>query len=103
APDAVGRAGAGVEHQPGGDLEAVLDKGGIDAALKAIARIARYTELATGRGGAHRVEQCRLDKDLGCALGAAGGLAANHTAKALHPGSVFNRGNFSVQDVFLAV
>ena len=96
-------AAAQVEHQPGGDFEPVPDEGRVEPALETIARVARDIELAAGRGGAHRIEQCRLDQHLGCRLGAAGRLAADHAAEALHPGLVGDRGHLGIERVFLAV
>src|SRR5262249_31748128 len=102
--DDLGRlAAAEVEHQSGRDLEPVFHKCRVDAALEAVARIARYTQPAAGRGGAPRVEQRRLDEDLGSRLGAAGGLAADHAAKALHPGPVGDRSYLGVESILLTV
>src|SRR5439155_21552192 len=58
-------AAAQFEDEPCRDLDAGADKGRVDAALEAIARVADDFEAAAGRRGAHRVEQRRLDKDLG--------------------------------------
>ena len=102
--DDLGRlAAAQFEDQPGRDFEARPDKGRVDAALEAVARVAGDLEPAPGRGGADRIEEGRLDKDLGRRLGAPGRLAADHAAEALHPGRVGDRGDFRVELVFAAV
>ena len=79
------------------------DKGRIEAALEAVARVADDVEPPAGGGGAHRVEQRRLDKHLGRRLGAAGRLAADHAAEALHAAVVGDRGHLRVELVFAAV
>src|SRR5205823_7724732 len=81
-------AAAEVEHQPGRDLESILNKGRVEPTFEAIASIARNIELAAGRGGAHRVEKGGLDEDLCRRLGAPGSLAADDAAEALHGGAI---------------
>ena len=103
-PDDLGRlAAAQFEDQPRRDFQTGADKGRVDAALEAIARVADDVEPAAGRGGADRIEQRRLDIDLGRRLGAAGRLAADHAAEALHAVVVGDRGDLRVELVFAAV
>src|SRR5205814_632769 len=85
---------AQLEDEARRDLEPGPDKGWIDPALETVARIADDLEPTPGRGGADRVEQCRLDKHLGRRLGAPGRLAADHATEALHAGRVGDRGDF---------
>ena len=98
-----GLSAAQFEDQPGRDLETRPDKGRVDAALEAVARVAGDIEPPPGRGGAERIEQRRLDKDFARRLGAAGRLAADHAAEALHPGTVGDRGDLRVELVFAAI
>ena len=96
-------AAAQIEHQPRRDFDPVGDKGRVEAALKAITRVAGDVQLAAGRGGADRIEQRRFDKHLGRRFGAAGGLAADNAAEAPHSGPIRDRGDFRIERVFLAV
>src|ERR1700731_3859740 len=61
---------ADFEHQPGGDLKPVFDKGRIETAIKAVASVACDVELASGRRGTDRIEQRGLDEHLGRRFGA---------------------------------
>src|SRR6185437_15540702 len=98
-----GFAAAQFQDQPGRELQARLDKRGVDTALEAIARIADDFETATGCGGADRVEQRRLDIDLGRGLGTAGRLATDDTAEALYAVIVGDDADLGVERVFAAV
>ena len=75
-------AAAQLQDQPRRELDAGPHEFGIEAALEAIARVALDAELAAGRGGAHRIEQRRLDEHVGGRVGAAGALAADDAAEA---------------------
>ena len=96
-------AAAQLQHQPRRDLQPIPNKGGVEATLEAVARVARNVELAAGRRGADRVEERRLDEHLGRRFGACGLLAADHAAKALHAGTICNDRNFRIESVFLSV
>ena len=93
-------AAAQFEHQPGRDFEPVADKGRVEPALEAIARVARDVEPAAGGGGAYRIEQSRLDEHFGRGVGAAGRVAADDPAEALHPAAVGDHRYLGVERVF---
>ena len=96
-------AAAQLQDQPRRDLQPVPDKCRVEAALEAIAGVARDVELAAGRRGADRIEERGLDEDLGRRFGAAGRLAADHAAEALHAGAVGDDRHFRIERVFLSV
>src|SRR5262249_20666150 len=85
------------------DFEPRRDEGRIDAALEAVARVADDLEPAARRGGADRIEQRRFDENLRCRLGAAGRLASDDAAEALHAVLVRDRGDLGIERVFAAV
>ena len=96
-------AAAQLKHQPRGNLQPVPDKGRVEAALEAIAGIACNVELAPGRRGADRVEERRLDEDLGRRFGTCRRLTADHAPEALDAGRLGNDRNFRIERVFLPV
>ena len=102
--DDLGRlAAAKLQHQPRRDLQPIPDKSGIEAALEAIAGVARNVELAARRSRAHRVEERRLDEHLDGRFGACGRLTTDHPAETLHAGRIGNDRHFRIERIFLAV
>ena len=72
-------AAAQIEDHGGGDLDAVGHEGRIDAALEAVAGIGLDLQLASGGGGAQRIEERRLEEHVD-RLGRAARLHAAHDA-----------------------
>ena len=91
------RAAAEREDEPRRRLEAGPHEGGIEAALEAVARIALQIELAPGGGGAHRIEQGRLDIDIDRRRGAAAALAADDAAEAQRAGIVGDHRHLGIE------
>ena len=76
---------------------------GIDPALEAVAGVGVDAVAPAGPCGAHGVEICRLDEDVGGRLGAAAGHAADDAADRLWPALVADQRLGAVELVALAV
>src|SRR5690349_5212406 len=90
-------------RQEGGCTLTLPPASASDTSLEAVASVAGDLEPPPARGGAHRVEQRGLDEHLGGRLGAAGRLAADDPAEALHAVVVGDRSYLPVELVFAAV
>src|SRR5262245_10383233 len=87
----------------GGKIETGLDKGGIDTALEAVARIADDAGFAAGGRRSHRVEIGALNKDIFARAGDARVLATENTPQSQHGTIVGNHAHTVVHGVRLAV
>ena len=87
ADDLGGFAARQLDRHRGGDLQAGLDEGGIDAALEAAARVRDQAELLAGQRDMLGIEIGAFDEDVGGRLGDARMLAAHDAADIVHFGS----------------
>ncbi len=85
-----GFAAADVDDQPGQDVQAVAEKGRIDAAFEAAAGVAGKPKLLPGPRDIGRCEVGDLQHHVGGALGHAGVFAAHDPADVVHPPLVGN-------------
>ena len=108
------RRGAGADHlgrlaaadrgdEPGQDGEAVVEEGGIDAALEAGARVRRERERLAGAGDALGIEISDLEQQLGGGFGDGRMLAAHDAADIVNARVVGDHRHFGGERVGLAV